>query len=83
MANLTVDITSSLPAFVLDPSTVLRKLYRMYGASEPGPRLHDSGWIYRRETARRTAVAIERHRRGWTREGAMLEHQRRVMESGR
>jgi hypothetical protein len=53
-----------------EPET-LRKLERMYGVH--GPRRDESSLLLRTGAARRTAVAMERRRQGWTREAAYAE----------
>jgi hypothetical protein len=54
-----------------EPET-LRKLERMYGVN--GPRRNENSLLLLRAgAARRTAVAMERRRQGWTREAAYAE----------
>jgi hypothetical protein len=53
-----------------EPET-LRKLERMYGVN--GPRRNENSLLLRTGAARRTAVAMERRRQGWTRELAYAE----------
>jgi hypothetical protein len=59
-----------------EPET-LRKLERMYGVS--GPRRNENSLLLRAGAARRTAVAMERRRQGWTREAAYAEWRGRLV----
>jgi hypothetical protein len=55
-----------------DPEAeTLHKLERMYGVN--GPRRNENSLLLRVGAARRTAVAMERRRQGWTREAAYAE----------